>query len=90
MSSHHPPLTCKQVIDLLLFLGFSKRPATSGTSHDQYVGTFRQKFRKVTVDCPKAPFSQDLISSMASQAGLTKKEFYAASRGERPKDWSKG
>ncbi len=33
-------------------------------------------FRKVTVNCPKAPFSQDLISSMAKQAGVTKKFIY--------------
>ncbi len=33
---------------------------------------------KVTVDCPKAPFSQTLIGSMTKQAGVTKKAFYAA------------
>jgi hypothetical protein len=32
----------------------------------------------VTVDGPKAPFSQILIRSMAHQAGVSKKEFYAA------------
>ena len=31
---------------------------------------------KVTVDCPKAPFSQTLIKSMAEQAGVKKKDFY--------------
>jgi hypothetical protein len=36
------------------------------------------KLFKVTVDCPKSPFSQDLISSMAKQAGVSKKAFYAA------------
>jgi hypothetical protein len=30
----------------------------------------------VTVDCPKAPFSQDLIGSMAKQAGVTKMTIY--------------
>lgn len=34
------------------------------------------RFHKVTVDCPKAPFSQDLIGSMAKQAGVTKKRIY--------------
>lgn len=87
MSSHHPPLTDRQVVAALLLLGFQFRKATSGTSHDSYIGTFRGKFRKVTVDCPKSPFGQDLISSMARQAGLTKKELYAAVRGEVPRDW---
>ncbi|WP_405126775.1 hypothetical protein [Ralstonia pseudosolanacearum] len=35
-------------------------------------------FFKVTVDCPKAPFSQTLIAFMARQAGVSKKAFYAA------------
>jgi hypothetical protein len=48
----------------------------SGTSHEHWVATIDGKFRKVTVDCPKAPFSQDLITSMAKQAGMTKKKIY--------------
>lgn len=87
MSSEHPPLTDKQVITALLMLGFCFRKATSGTSHDSYIGMFRGQFRKVTVDCPKSPFGQDLISSMARQAGLTKKELYAAVRGLTPEGW---
>ena len=48
----------------------------SGTSHEDWVATIDGVFRKVTVDCPKAPFSQDLIQSMAKQAGVTKKIIY--------------
>ena len=48
----------------------------SGTSHEDWVQTIKGRFHKVTVDCPKAPFSQDLISSMAKQAGVTKKIIY--------------
>jgi hypothetical protein len=87
VSGHNPPLTCKQVKDALKTLGFELRPAKSGTSHEHYVGTFRGKFRKVTVDCPKAPFGHDLIGAMANQGGLTKKELYAAVKGEAPKKW---
>jgi predicted RNA binding protein YcfA (HicA-like mRNA interferase family) len=77
MSSIHPPLSCKQVKQILASLGFSPR-SKKGTSHEQWVkDTHGQRF-KVTVDCPKAPFSPDLISSMARQAGISKKEFYAA------------
>jgi hypothetical protein len=76
MSAHHPPLTCAQFKSILRKLGFSPRPMKSGTSHEDWIATYNGRFYKVTVDCPKAPFSQDLISSMAHQAGVTKKIIY--------------
>lgn len=76
MSAHHPPLTCAEFKAILKRLGFEPRPNSSGTSHEQWVATINGKFRKVTIDCPKAPFSHDLISSMAHQAGMTKKMIY--------------
>lgn len=88
MSGHHPPLEARDVVRALLMLGFTLRQRTGGgSSHDHYVGTFRGSFRKVTVDEPKAPFSHDLIRSMAKQAGLSKKELYAAVAGTRPSGW---
>jgi hypothetical protein len=48
----------------------------SGTSHEDWVRNDGSRLYKVTVDCPKAPFSQDLITSMARQAGVNKKEIY--------------
>ncbi len=77
MSGQYPPLTCKDVKHILANLGFSPRPQKS-TSHEQWVKDIDGRRYKVTVDCPKAPFSQDLISSMAKQAGVTRKVFYAA------------
>ena len=73
------PLTCKQVKEILTNLGFTARPQ-KGTSHEHWVKYDKNGnlLGKVTVDCPKAPFSQDLISYMARQAGVSKKEFYAA------------
>jgi predicted RNA binding protein YcfA (HicA-like mRNA interferase family) len=76
MSAHHPPLTCAEFKSVLRKLGFEPRAKKSGTSHEDWVATRNGRFYKVTVDCPKAPFSQDLISSMAKQAGVTKKEIY--------------
>jgi predicted RNA binding protein YcfA (HicA-like mRNA interferase family) len=77
--SRYYPLTCKEVKKILKNLGFTKRKP-KGTSHEQWVKTVRKNKKdhlyKVTVDCPKAPFSQDLIKSMASQAGVSKKDFY--------------
>jgi hypothetical protein len=76
MSGQHPPLTCDEFKTVLEKLGFSKRPQKSGTTHEDWVATIDGRFYKVTVDCPKAPFSQDLISSMAKQAGVSKKKIY--------------
>jgi len=47
----------------------------SGTSHEDWVATIDGRFRKVTVDCPKAPFSQELISSMAVKLASRKSKF---------------
>lgn len=83
MSGHYPPLTCAQFKTILLILGFDMRPQKSGTSHEQWVGMIDGQFRKVTVDCPKAPFSQDLISAMARQAGVSKKRIYEIHFGKK-------
>ncbi|MFZ2172034.1 MAG: hypothetical protein WAW61_20635 [Methylococcaceae bacterium] len=45
-------------------------------SHEQWVKEENGRLYKVTVDCPKAPFSQALIKSLAEQAGVKKKDFY--------------
>jgi predicted RNA binding protein YcfA (HicA-like mRNA interferase family) len=75
MSGEYPPLTCKDVKKILAHLGFIPRH-TKGTSHEQWVKEENGRLYKVTVDCPKAPFSQTLIKSMAEQAGVKKKDFY--------------
>lgn len=87
MSKEYWPLTCAQVKQILTNLGFAPRPK-KGTSHEQWVGQIRGQFRKVTVDCPQAPFTQDLIRWMANQAGVTKKELYEALDAEKAKKTS--
>ena len=76
MARYHP-LTCDEVKRILRNLGFEPRPRKA-TSHEQWVKQEAGRFYKVTVDCPKAPFSQDLVRWMAKQAGVSKKEFYNA------------
>jgi len=78
MSAHHPPLDCKDVKEILRNLRFEHRQGKGRGSHEDWVKVVNGRLYKVTVDCPKAPFSQDLIKSMASQAGLSKKDFYRA------------
>ena len=77
MSSRYPPLTCKKVKRGLKRLGFMPTPI-KGTSHEHWKKIKNGILYKVTVDCSKSPFSQDLIKSMSSQAGVSKKEFYKA------------
>jgi len=77
MGSRHRPLTCPEVKQILKNLGFSARHRT-GTSHEQWVKHEAGRLFKVTVDCPKSPFSQDLIAFMAKQAGVSKSDFYKA------------
>ena len=76
MSGAHPPLTDSDVIHGLKVLGFSFRSQKG--SHEQWIRNDHRGFFKVTVDRPKAPFGQDLIKSMASQAGVSKNAFYKA------------
>ena len=75
MSGEYPPITCKELKTILMYLSFYAD--TQRGSHEQWVLIKQGKKYKVTVDCPKSPFSQTLIKSMASQAGKTKKDFYA-------------
>ena len=71
-----PPLTAHDVERGLKAAGFTRRPQKA-TSHVHWVKTTLEgKLLKVTVDSPKAPFSPILIRSMASQAGLSVKDFY--------------
>lgn len=76
MGGHYPPLTCQEVKAILRALGFRFRNQEG--SHEQWVAD--NPFRKVTVDCPKAPFSGWLLQSIIRQAGVSKKAFYGARR----------
>jgi predicted RNA binding protein YcfA (HicA-like mRNA interferase family) len=82
LTGRHPPLTCREVKAALKVLGFV-HDRTVG-SHEHYTAMFRGRFRLVTVDCPKAPFSQMLIGNMANQAGLKKSELYDVVRTGKP------
>ena len=77
MSGVNPPLTCKQVKNILRNLGF-KEGDQEGTSHVHWRKVVDGRLYKVTVDCPKSPFTHDLIVSMARQAGVSRKQFYQA------------
>lgn len=68
------PPTCSEVKAALKAMGFSPEKQ-NGTSHEHWTKIANGKFYKVTVDCPKAPFGDTLVKSMANQAGVSKKVF---------------
>lgn len=79
MSEKRPPLTCKRVKQILTTLGFSPRPQKEN-SYEQWIKTASGYRFKVMLDCPQSVFSPDMIASLANQAGVTEKDFYAALR----------
>lgn len=76
MSRWKRPLTCKEVKGILSKLGFQYR--NSEGSHENWIRDIDGRRWKVTVDCPKQPFTDFLVKSMASQAGVSVKDFYRA------------
>lgn len=70
------PLKYKEIITGLKALGFKMKPKT-GTSHEQWIRVDSRGKYLVTVDKHHAPFSRDLIKSMARQAGLNSKKFHS-------------
>ena len=68
------PPTCKQVEMALKNMGFTPEKQ-KGSSHIHWEKIENGKLYKVTVDCPKAPFCDDLVKSMAKQAGISKQTF---------------
>lgn len=75
------PLKYVEVVRALTALGFEMK-AKSGTSHEQWIRKTDTTKHVVTVDKHHAPFSRDLIKSMARQAGVDARKFHALCRGE--------
>lgn len=74
------PLKYEEVIRGLKLMGFELKPRT-GTSHEQWILKNSKGKWVVTVDKHHAPFSRDLIKSMAKQAGLKDRKFHALCTG---------
>ncbi|MEN9847681.1 MAG: hypothetical protein RL368_421 [Pseudomonadota bacterium] len=68
------PPTCSQVKHALKNMGFIPEKQ-NGTSHEHWTKVVNGRLYKVTVDCPKAPFGDTLVVSMANQAGISKSIF---------------
>ncbi len=76
----YPPLTCDEVKRILRALGFSERYNNAGSHEDWIINHPKLGFAKVTLDCPKAPFSINLIKSMIAQSNSDRETFYRATK----------
>ena len=78
MPKKYPPLTDREVTAVLRELGFQYSHSEGG--HDFYKGTHSGKNWKVTVDPKESPFNDFLLKSMISQAGVSRDQFYGATK----------
>jgi predicted RNA binding protein YcfA (HicA-like mRNA interferase family) len=78
MPKKYPPLEARDVIAVLRELGFQYSHSEGG--HDFYKGTHSGKNWKVTVDPKASPFGDFLLKSMISQAGVSRDQFYGATK----------
>ena len=78
MPKKYPPLTPKEVINILNKRGF-KFVGQEG-SHRQYDGIIKERKRKVTVDMAEKDFDNFLMQNMIRQSGLTRDEFYCSTK----------
>lgn len=76
MSRWKRPLKAAEVRKILRALGFELRPQKS-TAHEQWVKE-APAFKKVTLSAHNEPFDDFIVGSMARQAGVSVREFYAA------------
>jgi predicted RNA binding protein YcfA (HicA-like mRNA interferase family) len=74
----YPPLTPSEVCAILTEWSF-KRKNQEG-SHRQYEGVIKGQRKIVTVDMAEDDFDDFLVKSMISQSGLTREQFYGATK----------
>lgn len=76
MSRWKRPLTAREVRIILRNLGFSHRNTVGG--HEQWVRDAPPPFRKVTLSEHNQPFADTIVRYMATQAGVSVRDFYSA------------
>jgi predicted RNA binding protein YcfA (HicA-like mRNA interferase family) len=74
----YPPLSPRDVIEILVAHGFSLEHFVG--SHAQYESVREGKSYKVTVKTNVDEFNDFLIKSMIRQSGLTREDFYSATK----------
>jgi predicted RNA binding protein YcfA (HicA-like mRNA interferase family) len=74
----YPPLTPAEVIEILTAYDFRFKHQVG--SHAQYEAVRGGKSYKVTVKTNAAEFNDFLMKSMIRQSGLTREDFYSATK----------
>lgn len=78
MPKKYPNLTYQEVLAILKVRGFEFKDQQG--SHEQYEAVINNKKRKVTVDKNDSPYDDFILRSMVEQSGLTRVEFYTATK----------
>ncbi|MHB1686960.1 MAG: type II toxin-antitoxin system HicA family toxin [Ignavibacteriaceae bacterium] len=78
MPKKYPPLTYQEVISILKARGFTFGDQKG--SHEQYEGIINGQKRKVTVDKNDSPYDDFILKSIINQSGLSREEFYTATK----------
>ena len=78
MARGWPPLKSREVEGILHALGL--RYSHSEGGHDFWKGMVGGRPRKVTVASHLREFGPDLLQFMANQAGVSRKDFYRATK----------
>ena len=78
MPKKFPSLTYQEVITILKVRGFEFKDQQG--SHEQYEAIIKNKKRKVTVDKNDSPYDDFILRSMVEQSGLSREEFYTATK----------
>lgn len=78
MPKKYPPLTPRDVLEILKANGFVYKDTVG--SHEHYEGFINGLRRKVTVDLAIDDFGKDLMQSMIRQSGLSRDDFYCSTK----------
>jgi len=81
----YPPLKPHEVVAILLANNFKKKRQDGSHAQYELEATEGSQRRLVTVDMSVSDFWEDIIKSMIRQSGLTREEFYGATRGTKKK-----
>ena len=78
MAKKYPPLSVREVQSILRAWGF--RHVRTRSSHEQWLGKVGELDRLVTVDTKYAQFDEKIVGLMIGQSGLSREEFYCATK----------
>ncbi len=76
----YPPLSPSEVVSILSSLGFEKKRQVGSHAHYERLAGDEGQRTVVTVDMSVDEFWEDLMKSMIRQSGVTREQFYGATK----------